>query len=226
MSNHMNGKYSFSEDLINLIKKRRSVRIFNGEKIPSDLIAKIIEAGVWAPTGCNNQELRFLILEKEGELKGILRFKPFFKDASHFILVFCDMSLSMSRRIYVKNKHERNLPHVDTGLALMNMVLFAKSIGIDSCIFNLSEYHFGQFERRTIVNRISSKLKSKIGLHKLAENNFEFFLRKKLKIPKHLKIMAGLALGYVKIYPDINKEIHGGRKIMRNDLANYILKKE
>jgi len=135
------------------------------------------------------------------------------------------MSLPMSQKMYVKYKHEKHLPYIDTGLALMNMVLYAKSRGIDSCIFNLSEYHFGRLERKTIFKRILNKFKSKMGLHKLAENNFEFYLRRKLKIPKHLKIMCGLALGYAKIYPDIHKEIHGWRKVMRDSLESYIIKK-
>lgn len=221
----MDKNNNFNQYLMDLIKKRRSVRIFNGKKISSSDILSIIEAGIWAPTGCNNQELRFLILEKEEELEGILRFKPFFQGVSHFILIFCDMSLPMSRKMYIKYKHERHLPYIDTGLALMNMVLYAKSMGIDSCIFNLSEYHFGRIKRGGFLKKTSIKIKSKIGLHKLAENNFEYYLRKELKISKHLKIICGLALGYAKIYPDIHKEIHGRRKVMRDNLESYIIKK-
>ena len=58
------------------------------------------------------------------------------------MLVFYDMSLAMSSKMYVKNKAEKHLPYVDAGLAIENMILYAKSMGIDSCIFNLSEYHF------------------------------------------------------------------------------------
>jgi len=59
----------YSEILLELIKERRSVRIFNGNKVPQEIIMKIIEAGIWAPTGCNNQELKFLVIENEKDLK-------------------------------------------------------------------------------------------------------------------------------------------------------------
>ena len=57
-----------NESLLDLMKKRRSVRLFNGNKIPQEHLLSIIEAGIWAPTGCNNQELRFLILDKQEEI--------------------------------------------------------------------------------------------------------------------------------------------------------------
>jgi len=222
----MDKNSNFSQYLMDLIKRRRSVRIFNGQKIPQKDILEIVEAGIWAPTGCNNQELRFLILEKEEELKGVFKFKPFFRSVSHFILIFCDMSLPMSQKMYIQYKYEKHLCYIDTGLALMNMVLYAKSKNIDSCICNLSEYHFSRIKRKTIFRRILNRLKLKMGLYELIENNFEFYLRNELKIPKHFKIMCGLALGYAKVYPDIHKEFHGCRKVMRDSLETYIIKKD
>ena len=131
-----------SNRLLDLIRERRSVRLFNGEKVAREDVLSIIEAGIWAPTGCNNQELRFLILDKQEELKEILEFKPFFGGVSTVVLIFYDTSLPMSHKMYVKNRAEKHLPYVDAGLALENMILYAKSRNIDSCIFNLSEYHF------------------------------------------------------------------------------------
>ena len=37
---------NFSETLLKLIKKRRSIRLFNGNKIPKEDILSIIEAGI------------------------------------------------------------------------------------------------------------------------------------------------------------------------------------
>jgi hypothetical protein len=212
-----------SEEVLELIKKRRSVRIFNGGIISKEKIIKIIDAGVWAPTGCNNQELRFLIIDDEDDLKEILKFKPFFIGVSAVILIFCDMSLPMSYKMYVKGRLQKHLPDVDTGLALANMILYAKSVGIDSCIFNLSEYHFKMRTNPKIIMKAINKCKRKLGFHKSIEENFEYYLRRKIKIPKHLKIMCGVAFGYSKVYPDVQKEIHGGKKVMRDAVKKYIL---
>ena len=196
-----------------LIKKRRSIRVFTGKKIPEEDIKKIIEAGIWAPSGCNNQELRFLILEDMEEIK---KFKPHLQGVSHFILIFADMSLPGSKMY--KNKHEKNLPYIDTGLALQNMILYAKSIGIDSCICNLSEYHF------IITGSITKKILNRIRMFfKMRKNSFEYVLRNKLKVPEHFEIMCGVALGYGKIEPDIDTIMHGGKKIMRKEVEEYIL---
>ena len=197
-----------------LIKKRRSIRVFTGKKIPEEYIKKIIEAGIWAPSGCNNQDLRFLILEDMEEIK---KFKPHLQGVSHFILIFADMSLPKSKMY--KNKHEKNLPYIDTGVALQNMILYAKSIEIDSCICNLSEYHF------TITKSISKKILNRIKtfFNLNTKSSFEYALKNKLKIPEHLKIMCGVALGYGKIELDINTAMHGGKKIMRKSVEEYIL---
>lgn len=214
---------NFSEKLINLIKFRRSVRIFTGKKIPREEIISIIEAGIWAPTGCNNQELRFLIIDKDEEIEEIVKFKPFLKGTSTFILVFCDMSLPMSKKIYIKNKWERHLPYIDTGLALQNMVLYAKSRGIDSCIVNFSEFHMRHQRENNIMKKIIRRVLLKLNLHYLLDNNFEFYLRNILKIPLNYKVMCGLALGYAKVYPDVHTEKHGKRPIMREDVNYYII---
>ena len=215
----------FSKELLKLIKERRSVRIFTGEKIPRKEILSIIEAGIWAPTGCNNQELRFLIIDDEEIINEFVsRFKPFFKGVSTIVLIFCDMSLPNSR-IYVERETARHLPYIDAGLALANMILYAKSKGIDSCIFNISEYHFIEQPRKlSFVEKIKRRIFIMLGLQKLLKDNFEYYLRKRLKIPKHLKILCGVAFGYAKVYPDVKKAMHGGRKIMREKVDYYVIK--
>lgn len=52
-------------DLMEAIKKRRSVRRFKPDKIPDDLIRKIIEAGVLAPSACNMQGWRFIVVDDQ-----------------------------------------------------------------------------------------------------------------------------------------------------------------
>lgn len=216
-----------SERLLDLMKERRSVRLFNGKKIPQENISSIIEAGVWAPTGCNNQELKFLILNKKEEIDEIIGFKPFLKGVSTIVLVFCDLSSPRSQKMYVKNKAQKHLPYVDTGLALGNMISYAKSMGIDSCLLNLSEYHFKIFRTdKRLIKKMVNLIKIKLGFHNLIEGNLEFCLRKRLKIPEHFKIICGVAFGYAKKYPDVRTESHGGKRLMRESVDYHIINKE
>ena len=52
-------------DFMNLAKARYSVRKFLDKKVPKDIIAKILEAGMIAPTGCNNQPQRIIVVESQ-----------------------------------------------------------------------------------------------------------------------------------------------------------------
>lgn len=216
---------NLAKTLLKLIKYRRSVRYFNSQKVSRADIISIIEAGIWAPTGCNNQEIRFLILDREKDIQQMIKFKPFFKGVSTFVLLFCDMSLALSQKMYLETKSEKHLPYIDTGLALANMILYAKSKGIDSCIFNLSAYHFQHNGSSGFLKKILCKIKLKLNLHFLLKNNFEFYLRHQLKTPRNLKIVCGLAFGFAKKYPDVHSQSHGGQSVMRKKIDYYLIKK-
>jgi len=53
------------------IKNRRSVRKYLDKKIPDKTLEKIIQAGIYAPSGSNSQNQRFLLISEEKELKKI-----------------------------------------------------------------------------------------------------------------------------------------------------------
>jgi len=212
----------FSKDLMALIKYRRSVRLFNGQKIPEAGIKSIIDAGIWAPSGCNNQELKFLILDRDEDIANITKFKPFLTGASHFILIFYDTALPRSKEMY-KNKHQKMLPYVDAGLALSNMLLCAKSKGIDSCVLNFSDYYFAPGQKP--LKKATNKVLAVLGLNKFSRSSFKQFLMKDLKVPKHLEIVCGVVFGYGRRYPDINTEMHSGDKVMRKDVSYYVIKR-
>lgn len=52
-------------EVLNAIKKRRSVRAYEPKKIPKDIINIIINAGNHAPSGMNSQPWRFVVVENE-----------------------------------------------------------------------------------------------------------------------------------------------------------------
>jgi nitroreductase len=49
-------------DLYEAIKERRSVRKFKSTPVPKDLIEKIFEVALWAPSGMNRQNWKFFVL--------------------------------------------------------------------------------------------------------------------------------------------------------------------
>lgn len=55
-------------DLLNLLMKRRSIRIFKDEKIEKELIQNIIKAGLLAPSSKNKKPVEFIIVENKDML--------------------------------------------------------------------------------------------------------------------------------------------------------------
>lgn len=48
-----------------VIKNRRSIRSYVNKPVPKELLLKILEAGTWAPSACNRQLWKFIVIEKE-----------------------------------------------------------------------------------------------------------------------------------------------------------------
>ena len=50
-------------DVLSVIKKRRSVRNYKPDKIPDEIMEKLLEAVRLAPSGGNRQPYRFIIVQ-------------------------------------------------------------------------------------------------------------------------------------------------------------------
>lgn len=51
------------DGLLELVKKRRSIRKFKPDPVPDELINKILEAARWAPSGANSQPWEFVVIK-------------------------------------------------------------------------------------------------------------------------------------------------------------------
>lgn len=114
--------------VFDVIQRRRSIRQYKAD-IPADEdIRKIIEAGIWAPSGLNNQPWKFKVL-KEKEMKDGLkdfttpRYAEIIGDAPVAICVFLDNSLSYNR--------EKDIMSV--GSCIQNILLEAYERGLGTC---------------------------------------------------------------------------------------------
>lgn len=59
------------EQCTQLLKSRRSVRVFQDRTVPRDTITHLIEVSRYAPTGHNNQEVEWLVIDNREELNRI-----------------------------------------------------------------------------------------------------------------------------------------------------------
>lgn len=56
------------DDLLQLVRQRRSIRRFKPDTIPDDYVQRIVEVARWAPSGFNMQPWEFVVVKKK-ELK-------------------------------------------------------------------------------------------------------------------------------------------------------------
>lgn len=116
------------ETVKKLIGERRSVRDWiSGKKIPDELIERICEAGRAAPTGCNLDIVRFVVIRDPDEAKMVWSDIPTPMDRCVLIVLCYD------KRIYRTVGHDRLVQHnqlMDCAAAADHMCLMAHALGL------------------------------------------------------------------------------------------------
>ena len=115
-------------DVINAIKKRRSIRKFKADPVPKEMLDQIIEAGLYSACGMGkqgtkiiavtNKEMRDTFSKMNCEIGGWKEgFDPFY-GAPYFLLVIADKSLPTAT--------------YDGSLVMGNLMLAADALGLGS----------------------------------------------------------------------------------------------
>ncbi|MBR2525274.1 nitroreductase family protein [bacterium] len=133
------------EQLENLIKARRSYRIFKQENIDSETMNKLKNILNWAPTGVNFRDLRFTIVENKDtmveiketlykKLKFLFKFIPLKKSLQPFKQAILDGNDVIFRNaphmIVVSTNKKAPCKEIDPIIALSYFELYAQSLGI------------------------------------------------------------------------------------------------
>ena len=53
------------DDILACLARRRSIRHFTAEPVPSEIVRRLIEAAGWAPSGGNRQGWEFIVVRSE-----------------------------------------------------------------------------------------------------------------------------------------------------------------
>lgn len=119
--------------------------------MPKKKIDAVLEAGVWAPSGMNQQPWRFAVIEDKkvigklsNETKKILLTKEFAKGYAQMLhsdtdMVFYDAPLLIL--VCVKRNTEwKDVNLLDCGLAAQNMLLKAYELGLGSCFIGFGNF--------------------------------------------------------------------------------------
>jgi 5,6-dimethylbenzimidazole synthase len=60
-----------TEELLNVIRTRRSVRVYKGGKVSDRQLETILEAARWAPSGANTQPWKFVVTRDRKKMKRV-----------------------------------------------------------------------------------------------------------------------------------------------------------
>jgi len=115
-------------DFEQLITERYSVRGFKPEHLPQEVINKILEAGHKAPTGCNYQPQRILVLntdESIAKLKGCTK--------CHFNAPTAMLVCHNKDESWVRKYDGALSSPVDAVIVTTHMMLEAHNIGVGCC---------------------------------------------------------------------------------------------
>lgn len=112
-----------------LIERRYSVRAYKSDEIEQEKIDKILQAGVLAPTACNNQAFKIIVIRTKGreeELRGIYKAKWFTK--APIVLGVCSIPGNTWVRFDGKNYSD-----VDATIVMDHIILAATDLGLGTC---------------------------------------------------------------------------------------------
>ncbi len=118
------------KDLLEIIKSRRSVRNYlPGKPIPEEALRKILQAGIWSPSGSNIQPWEFILLSDENNIENVIALSPGIFSKPSAIVILC-----VNRERAKKGGAAGEvMALMDIAIAAQNIMLEAHFLGIGSC---------------------------------------------------------------------------------------------
>jgi len=116
-------------EFFNIIKGRRAVRRFREGSIPKEDLLKILEAGIWAPSGSNIQPWEFILVRNKETIEKIRLISPGLFGNPAALIVVC----TNKERSKKAGRLGETMAIMDASMAAQNMMLVAYSLGIGSC---------------------------------------------------------------------------------------------
>lgn len=126
--------------IIKSIVKRRSVRQYADKRVEKDKINRCLEAGRLAPSACNAQPWKFIVVD-DAELKNkvasaaraeLLNMNKFAQQAPVIIAIVMEpANVTSTLGSKIKRKH---YPLIDIGIAAEHICLQAAEEGLGSCM--------------------------------------------------------------------------------------------
>lgn len=157
------GTLAMNTETLRIIYERRAVRKYKDKPVESELIERVLDAGRMAPSAINKQPWKFYILTNTERIKSFS--KQIRKAAAkHFIKAGLMPTINTVRSlfhfshkldfltepdpifhgapvvVFIAAPRDNEWAALDIGMCAQNMMLAAKSLGLDSCPVGLGKY--------------------------------------------------------------------------------------
>ena len=112
-----------------MIQERHSVRAYKNDHVEEEKLNKILEGALLAPTACNKQAFKIVVIPTKGYEEGLKRIyaKPFFTEAPIVLGIF-----SIPDQSWVRSDGE-NYGDVDAAIVMDHIILGATDLGLGTC---------------------------------------------------------------------------------------------
>jgi pyruvyl transferase EpsI len=128
---------TIKNDVFEVIKSRRSVRRWTKKQVEDKKIKTILEAGMYAPSAANIQAVRFLVVKDPKKISVLCKnTSPWFKVnfPPVIIVVLYDLEKAKNRGFDFTKSHKWDrFVWQDSSVAIENMLIMAKALGLESC---------------------------------------------------------------------------------------------
>ncbi|MFV0521271.1 MAG: nitroreductase family protein [Mangrovibacterium sp.] len=118
-------------DVITAIRDRYSERMYKSKKITTEELYQILEAGRLAPSACNKQPWKFIVVSEEENLEKLYQSysRDWFSGAPQVIVVCGEHEESWNRSTF----DNKDFLDIDVAIAIDHMTLRATEIGVGTC---------------------------------------------------------------------------------------------
>jgi nitroreductase len=117
-------------EVLKAIQERRSIRAFRPDPVPEELLRRLVEAGIWAPSGGNAQTWRFVVVTDPASIKRIKMLSPGLSGDPPAIIAVCQDLDEAERR---GSTLGREMTLMDSAMAAQNIMLAAYAEGLGTC---------------------------------------------------------------------------------------------
>jgi nitroreductase len=147
------------DNLLEIVKNRRSVRFFKSEPFPDEFIDKIIEVARWAPSGFHTQPWEYVVVKQKELRDKIVEAvnRPKNGDISCapvFILILCDSRTKAGLPPAIKARQPQMESIVCSSLAnaCLYTTLAASTLGLVSCWVTASSFPEAQIKIKELLH--------------------------------------------------------------------------